>query len=256
MEIWKTLAAPVIASIIGGIIVGLVLGRINSPETPVVEARAQWLDISNPLSSRDTKSISEIDKAIQSIWGVGDSSLLLANIRFHERIRLIRLELRNVSNLRSKPIEVAVEEKGGLFSANKEGSLNATASRLTIAAINPGETAMAFAVMGVFTSFLPPSIQILHDGKRIEVVPQSLPDELSGLIGLIYSFPLLTLIAGVLMAMATLFLLIVIPIALISELSPEFKANYTSRKELAKMLKFIEYMRARHPDKMPEEVGS
>jgi hypothetical protein len=54
----------------------------------------------------------------------------------------------------------------------------------------------------------------------------------------------------------TIFLIVGIPITITAALNPAFKAKMTTKEELAKTIKFVEYMKEHHPEKIGASSGS
>ena len=61
-SIWKTFAAPLVVTAIGGIVVGVVLSRIQAPDLPAISAHVHWIDASNPFHAIDTKGQGDVEK--------------------------------------------------------------------------------------------------------------------------------------------------------------------------------------------------
>ena len=238
--IWKTLAAPLIVAIVSGIIVGIIIGRINTPETPSITAVSQWIDVPNPVYSLSQNSIDDAEKIANSLFGKTDIRRLIQATRFDPILRVVKLELTNNSELRSKEIEVSGNKESG-FASSQTPALP-FASKIKLRTLDPNASATVIGVIGLVDTFFSPRLLVLQDGKKVDVSSKNLPDSFE-------EYPLYMIIVGMFLAGSALFILIAIPVAIASSISSKFRAKLTTKEELAKTLTFIEYLREHNPEK-------
>src|SRR5262245_31098911 len=98
MELWKSLAAPLIVAIAGGLIVGLLLGRLQGPEIADITARANWISSPNPLREIPSQQLEEASKFLAKFQGTESIVSLLAYWRRDINFRLLAITFTNNSS--------------------------------------------------------------------------------------------------------------------------------------------------------------
>jgi hypothetical protein len=242
--IWKTLAAPIIGSIIAGLVVGIILGRAQAPEIPVIQAKASWIDVRNPIYDGDLKLYPEAAKFLEQNFGIKHGGELLQSMRWAPEIRVMEITLRNNSAIRSKSIEIAIKD-GALFG---EGIDPSSSDKLQVEFINPYADVRLTGVVAAWSTYSPSPMLFLHDGKRIDLEETVLPEELHWLVSLILAYPIVSFFAFGTMLILTCYILVALPVVIVADYNPAFKFRLTSKSELKKVAKFISYVRENHPD--------
>ena len=240
MEVWKTLAAPLIVAILGGIVVGIIIGRFNRPETPNIFAESQYIDLPNPLYGLSDSSAGEIEKTAQATFGKTDIKRFIDKTRYDKNLRITKLELTNSGEVRSQEIEISGNSEAAFLSFGT--SNDPFSSKIKIKSLDPNASAIVAGLNGMVTSYFPPPILVLQGGKKVDVSSKNIPDS-------IYDYPPYVPILGILAVISTLFMIIAVPIAIVSSYSLKFKAAMTSKQEVAKLLKLLDYMKEKQPEK-------
>lgn len=248
MDFWKTVWAPLIVLIIGSVAVGVLLGRIQSPATPSVSAEVQWIGVPSPLFSSAFRSNESRKKLVDAISGGLDEAVLFGLLADTPTMRIGVVSVSNSSNIRSKEIELSSDAVIFLSSeATKERKLSRTS--ITLKPLNPGATVDVAAIYPHIT-YRNPSVLGLHDHTKIQIYPRDLNEELAWIVKFVLSSFILSALLVVVLFLG-LVALPLVPVAIIAEYSLAFKARVTNKSEIEKMVKFLNYLKQHHQDKLP-----
>lgn len=248
MDWWRTFWAPLIVAVLAALTAGIVLGRLQRPEVPAVSASVQWVDFPSPLFSLDVKAFESVNKLVQGVSGGADVRSVLEKLQYSSKMSVATISVSNNGNIRSKEIELSAADVT-FFPSETSKENKPTVGAMTIKALNPGATADVFALTPSAT-YRHASLLALHDGAKIGVISKVLPDEVVWLVNLLLDSFLLTallfifLIFGIVVA-------VMVPFVATIESSPALKAKHISKKDMAKLVAFVDYVRQHHPDKLP-----
>ena len=69
----------------------------------------------------------------------------------------------------------------------------------------------------------------------------------------ILEYPFASYIIACVMSISTLLVIVLVPIAIAGEYNMAFRARVTGRNEIMKQLKFLDYIKTHHPEKLEPE---
>jgi hypothetical protein len=250
MELWKPLGAPlIVAAVVGA--VAFFWGRATAPDAPSVQAEFKSVDIANPVLASRSGIGANLEKAIQPFFNVSGSGAVIDQMSYRSEWRIGVLTFNNNGAVRTKAIEVSVNDPAILFSSGSTGDRPAPTTRqLHLKPLDPGTSTTVYFVSPAWSAYAPTPVRALHDGRKIEIASHDLPAELSGFVRLVDSYPF---IIGLLLlaAMISLPLLIMILIgSAIFHYNMDLRARATSKDEIKRTAEFLEYVRAKYPDKI------
>jgi len=254
MEIWKTVIAPMIVGILM-LVIGLWVGRTQAPELPAVTAEIRYVDFNNPIVSMEIKDRRPLLEQIGIIWGTKElSGGPLAFLGFETKRRLVNLTITNNGRVRSKQVEVLADAKTLLFAENAKDGNRAAISKILLNPLDPGASTRVLVLTDSW--YTTPIINVLHEDKLVPMAEIAVNPGSEWIIGFINERPLLSLLLGWFGVCALAILSISLPIGLVREFSPEFKTRTTSNADVAKMVRFIEYLKINHPERLPPNVSN
>lgn len=259
---WKGIAEKVVVAVLAGAILAF-LGWLYTiatapPPSPVIVS-ARWMDVPNPAYRLGRPQTLELDAAIAKSFGVHDAATFLSKMGYRPRGRLVVLDIYNVENYRSKAIEITAKE-AAVFSTNVSRS-DTFQNHLQIESIDPGKHQLIYIVMPPWLYFEKPPIDVLHDGKRVEILTTSLPyDEDSRepvptdvAVAFILTYPITLGILLVIGLMAcVIFAISLLGQLLFSGRLRDVQARYANKEQLKKQIDFIDYVRTHYPKNMPD----
>lgn len=249
--VWKTLAAPIIVAIIGG----YGLAKLQTPDTPSLHATVTWIDLPNPIKSTDSKTRQEFSRAGQAALGSNNFDTLLEWSRFRETVRLAVVKIENNSQLRSKDFEVYIPDRDGVILADTSSAATTARPRVVLKPLDPGATISISVFSQPWSGYLPMPIGLLHDGKKVQVAVHTAEGSSATIVDWIATYPILSMVVGTMMAMGALLLLILLPIGIAMERSPELRLRLSTNSDLAKLARFVDWVRKSHPSRLGSNAG-
>ncbi len=230
------------------------VGRLQAPELPTLSATSHWVSFSNPMQGLASDKFKEIDQLLKKLEGATETNALLFYAKNISKVRLASITFSNNGNIRSKDIEVSGREGDGFFfwSDAAQGT-KLFSPTIKLKPLAPGQSVEVLSLDFVSYRFLPSRFLALHEGRRIDVTSSMVPDEFHWLVWVLSEYPFVGFITLAMGAMALILFIILVPLGVATDYSPEFKLRMTHRRELEKLVKFIEWVRLHHPDKLPPE---
>lgn len=250
MTYWiEKLVVPLILMMIGGI--GTVIWQyITSPEASFLAANVRWISVPNPLYGVDAKAIGELDKSIATTFGTVGS--LSGPFRFAREIRVAVITINNVSNVRSKEVEIIAKEDSFLYSPQAAPGPKGLTKKILIQPINPLESVQVYGVISGWPYSVSKNISAVYDNKHLPILGGEEVDQEYGSV-------LATIVAGMpysssaimFVGFLTLFILVIsIPIQVLSSFSPKLRAKWTTEQQLTNMLNTINLVQTEDPEKL------
>jgi len=244
---WKFLIAPILVAIISGTLVALILDRLRAPDEADISAQLQWLDIPNPVYGEDHIAQDRRIKALKEAYPNSSFISLLQDNRFSGVIRLVRINLENNSDIRSKEIEIS--SSNALFVSPQAKDQTSPASPIVLKPIGPKETAQVWGISKEWYDFEDPTIRVLHDNRLMGISLETLRQDPTGAVRFGNENPFL---ASFLMLIGIVLGLLFVGIILLAGLlqySMKARAYITTKSEAQKTQEFLDYLRANYPEK-------
>jgi hypothetical protein len=241
-------AVATIATVIGGIIL-LYIGPAGRSERAALRVEYSWLTAANARKSYD-----EPDTFRDLLRKLPNPDLPLsvyAMLAGASELRLVSVEISNGGSIRSGSLELLIPNVIVWYDGESTTRLS-TAAKFEIDPLNPGDKRNVTAVSpGSYLT--PPDLRVLEDGHLVAAISTRIGpfEDVVGLIGFVRNWPFLSVVFALLSAG---FLIVILPVLIVFGVMlsrPDWRAKITSRDDVAKELRFHEYLRAHHPDKMP-----
>jgi hypothetical protein len=243
MPMWKSIVTSVIATVTATLIITFLIGRAPIPEAPFIEAKARWVDVRNPfytLKDEQRENIKKLGEAIwgETIWGekiIGHSLLgsVIEGTQHHYTLKILSLEINNTSNLRSKEVDVVgsgfVWYSDTLPDSDIPGGFR-------FKSIDPNRS---IRVIGIGPPYDPFLARVFHADK---VLPIQVESERFVWLQLLW-------------AITTAFFIISFMGAILIDLVPALRAKITSKEEIEGVLKYLDYVKTRYPQKYPSSTN-
>lgn len=200
------------------------------PEEALLVTKMRWVEVENPTFRIDEEK-ANIAAAYRLLWGEGAEAVADYG-RYQPRLRLIDLEIKNSSTLRSKQLEIGGDSSDTLFSSNRLTEESRPFSNaITIRPLDPEQTARVFAVQTSFSSFFPPKVPLIHDNRLVKVDDYVIDDGFS-MFGFL-SYGIRNPYVGVFMEIAiflfAIFIALLIPAQIFSYVFPSKVTDKLSR---------------------------
>lgn len=243
---WRGIWEKVLAGVIGAVVVGIgswFWGSWSAPEAPTITSFYSAMDIPNPIFlERDTKKLADVDSSLR-VSGLA-KYLSSADVT----VSLGTLRIKNNSRVRSKSVEVSLLS-GGLVRADEKISGQELLKKITIPSLD-GLKEAQFIVLSNKQFFSDKSpVQLIYDDRTLDVA--QLPDfEKMILYG--GGTPLALIFAG-LGLIAVIFLTGGTMYAIAVKMNPDLELKNMTATQVGKMLKQIEGIREKYPEKLPKE---
>jgi hypothetical protein len=256
MIAWTSVIAPLILLIVGGI-GGAIYTRITAPDAPSVRAVLHWVDVDNPKRialSLNTKLISELDSSLKAAFGVNGLAQFITG-QYDPRIRIGVLKLSNDSNVRSRPIEVAVDSSM-LFSKDAVEPSSSVVSQMKLKPIDPQKDAIVYIIASPWSPFLTFPVRVLHDDRVVEIVDRAGSETPAALLHFFNRYPFLGFGFFMLCLLGGAMVIFGLPLNLLTTYNIRFRAWGTTLAETKRLLALIDYLRIHYPEKMPKTPTS
>ena len=243
---WKGIWEKVLAGVIGATILGLgswFWGSWSAPEAPAIVSIYNAMDVPNPIPfERDPKKLADFDAAVR-LPGLA-KYLSGADSTF----RLGTLKVKNSSRIRSKAIELSMSS-GGVLRFDDGISGREFQKQTTIQSLDGMKEARFIVVSHshLFSQGVP--VQLIYDNRTLDV--GSFPD-LESAAFFAGGTPFALFFAGVGL-IAVIFLVVGGVFAVVAKMNPDLEIKNMTNAQVAKMLKQLERIKEKFPEKLPKD---
>lgn len=249
MSYWiEKLIVPLVLMVIGGI--GTVAWQyVTSPEATLLSGRVKWVSVPNPLRAVDARSFGEIEKAVAGAFGQKTSAL--APFQFDREIRVAVITILNLSNVRSKEIEIITKQDSILYSAQVPTAAKGLTKKIVIPSIDPLDSATVYGVIGGWPYSVTENLSAVYDNKRLPILGEDSTQEFGGALATIVSQIPFISSALMFVGLLSLFIIVVsIPFQLVGSFIPRLRVKWTNEYQLKNMLDIIELAQKEDPAKL------
>jgi hypothetical protein len=248
-NLWKILNAPIVMLILGSLL-GFLGARIAA-ETPNISATVRWAEVDNPFFGLNQPAREKALKLEQEAFPGSNYLWAMNRLRNNFQMRVVSVDIRNNSSLKSKEIEV-VSDTGAFTSREaKEGSKDME-SRLTLRSLDPGEEVKIYGLVSAWPSYLGQPLQVLHDNRSVPLTIETITFDFLGFGTFLTAYPEFGSLALVTMLLSTVLLAIAVVVGFIGELSKDFRLRIMTKKDVKKLHNFIEWVKHTHPEKLAD----
>lgn len=245
--IWTTVTAPILVAVIGA----LLILRLTGPESSSVEAYTQYIDHPNPLAQSTRKTVEDAAKCANTLLPDNNfNGLIFLGTKYNE-VRLLKVDLKNNSNIRSKEIEVKLE-RASLFSSSVQAGQALGGKELRLKPLDPGASSQVWAWLPP-SVFGEPQVTIVHDNRRIDPASKMPPEFIGEVFPYLNRYPAFSIAALVILSGFGLLFLALIPIGIAVEWNPKVRYRLMSKKEITRLVQFVDFVRANHPEDYPKD---
>ncbi len=170
---WNNIREKVTIAVLTGIVLGglaWLATKFMTPDPQIITAESRWIDLPNPTRGlRFDKAADELEKTVGALFGVSGEAL--RNLRHSGSLRIGSLRFQNNSQIRSKEVEVSIENSA-LFSSEATQSTD-FGSSLTLKPLPPEGTATVYFIAQPWFSIFGTTVLSIHDNRNVEVVSKS-----------------------------------------------------------------------------------
>lgn len=247
---FKALAVPTLVTLISGVVVGIILERYKTPEAPTLIANVQWIDVPNSrYFAYNTFSRKENNKQDTNLI---DSNIFefINKIQFYNSIRIAKITIDNISNIRSNPVEISSDKESIFSITDKNNKISISLNKINIPPIDPNGSVHIVSMLATDTTYFPPDLTIIHNDRLVNVKYLDMSILSNELLYFISGNPFLSLILFGIMLLSTVLAALSLVFGITSELSYNFRPKITSSKDLSKLINFIDFMKENYPEKL------
>jgi hypothetical protein len=250
MSAWiEKFVIPLALLILGGL--GTVAWQyITRPDSVYLTASLLSVDVPNPFYSADGKQLSDFEKSIGALTGFNLSS---EPYRFERSIRIAVVTFRNLSNLRTKEIELISKKDSVLVSPNASEKISKNVTRIKIKPIDPQGTAVAYGVITGWPYSVAQNLTAIYDDKALPIISEDkfdVDDPYLALGIIVARYPIVISALTVVGILALLIMLISIPLGIAQSYSLSLRNKYTNDTLLKQTVDFIRYVEREHPERI------
>ena len=208
---------------------------------------ASSLSVPNPLAGRDATSLLS---GAEKLIGYSDpGNVLSAYLRYHSALFLGIIHIENRSNVKSKKIQVFVDNSILMSPGD-----NPSSNTLELSYLDPDTETNVYS-LGTSPLYPWSDVRVMHDDHRIDVLVDD--DRYKHIDRFFEKYGLIAYIICAFALMSTIVVVVSLVVGAISSLrsssSLEVKARSISKSEVEKMAQLLEFIKSNHPEKFAND---